>query len=151
MHFRIGSMAIPYLTTLLLQLRDEGRVRLDDRLSEWFPALPNADRITLRMLANNTSGYRHYIQGNPVFVDALYADVFRQWKPNELLSYALARPLACDPGTCFNYSHANFVLLSKVLRKVTGKLTARLMRERILAPLGHRSSRKSSTQLRRAT
>ena len=63
MHFRIGSVAIPYLITLLLQLQDDGKLSLDDRVSKWFPALPNADGVTLRMLANSTSGYPDWIQG----------------------------------------------------------------------------------------
>ncbi len=140
MHFRIGSVAIAYLTTLLLQLQDEGRLSLDDRLAEWFPRFPNANRITLEMLANNTSGYPDYIQGNPIFVEDLHADVFRQWSPNELLDYAFQRPLACEPGACFNYAHTNYVILSKVLTEVTGKPVRQLMRRRILRPLGLRDT-----------
>jgi D-alanyl-D-alanine carboxypeptidase len=144
MHFRIGAMAIPSLITILLQLRDEDRLSLGDRLSTWFPEFPNADRITLRMLANNTSGYRDYLQGNPMFEEALYADVFRQWRPGELLDYTFARPAACDPGSCFDYSHANFVILGEVLHEVTGKPVAKLMRNRILRPLGLRNTHVSS-------
>lgn len=143
MHFRIGSMAIPYLTNLLLQLQDKGRLSLDDKLSRWLPDLnlPNADQVTLKMLANNTSGYPDWIQGNEVFVEDLFDNVFRQWRPNELLAYAFDRPLACEPGACFNYAHTNYAILSKVLRAVTGKPVRRLMRKRIFRPLGLRSTK----------
>lgn len=57
MHFRIGSIAIPYVIDVLLQLQDAGRLSLDDPLSKWLPKLLNADRVRLRMLANSTSGY----------------------------------------------------------------------------------------------
>ena len=67
MHFRPGSMAIPMLTTLLLRLQDRDRLDLDDKLSRWYPTYPNADRVTLRMLASSTSGYPDYIQGNLPF------------------------------------------------------------------------------------
>jgi hypothetical protein len=40
--------------------------------------------------------------GNQAFVDAFYADVFRQWTPDELIAVALERSLACQPGACFN-------------------------------------------------
>src|SRR5262249_3049052 len=83
MHFRIGSIAIPYVIDLLLQLQDKGRLSLDDPVSKWLPNLPNADRVTLRMLANSTSGYADWIQENPDFVKALFADVFRQWQTSE--------------------------------------------------------------------
>lgn len=136
MRFRIGSMAIPYLTTILLQLQDRGRLSLDDKLSQWFPNLPEADQITLRMLASSTSGYYDFAQGNPVFLSEFANNVFKQWTPAELLQLAFARGFACDPGTCFNYSHANFIILGKVITKVTGKPLATLMRKRIFKPLG---------------
>ncbi len=141
MHFRIGSMAIPYLIDLLLQLQDRGQLSLDDPVSNWFPDLPNADRVTLRMMANDTSGYRDWIQGNPAFVDALFADPFRQWKTQELLDVAFARGLACEPGACFNYAHTNYAILAKVVAAVTGKSTQKLMYRRVLNPLGLRQTR----------
>lgn len=140
MHFRIGSMAIPYLVTLLLQLQDEGRLSLDDKLSTYLPSLPDAGRITLRMLANNTSGYPDWIQGNPEFQDQLLAGVFRQWTPQELLAIAFAQPPACEPGACFHYAHTNFAVLSEVISKVTGRSISDLMHERVFRPLGLRAT-----------
>jgi CubicO group peptidase (beta-lactamase class C family) len=136
MKFRPGSMAIPLLTTLALQLQDQGRLSLDDTLSKWYPQYPNADRVTLRMLASATSGYPDYIQGNPPFQAAQLAQVFRQWTDDELLDYAFAQPTVCDPGACFHYAHTNFVLLGRVIEQVTGKSVAELMQQRFLGPLG---------------
>ena len=64
MHFRNGNVAIAYLTTILLRLQDRGRLSADDKLSNWFPGLPAANRITLRMLANSTSGYSDYVRSD---------------------------------------------------------------------------------------
>ncbi len=144
MQFRIGSIAIPYLITLLLQLQDEGRLSLDDPVSSWLPNLPNADRVTLRMLANNTSGYPDWAQGNPAFIDAFNADVFRQWRTNELLDIAFAQPLACDPGSCFHYAHTNFVIISRVLQRETGRSAATMLKRRVLRPLGLNETRISA-------
>jgi len=47
MHFRNGAVAISYVSTLLLKLVDEKKLSLDDRLSKWLPAFPNAGRVTL--------------------------------------------------------------------------------------------------------
>jgi len=68
MNFRIGSIAIPYVVDLVLQLQDQGRLSLDDPVSKWLPGLPNARGVTLRMLASATSGYPDWIQENPAFV-----------------------------------------------------------------------------------
>lgn len=144
MHFRIGSIAIPYLIDLVLQLQDQGRLSLDDPVSKWFPHLPNANRVTLRMLASVTSGYPDWIQENPAFINTLYANPFRQWTTQELLNTALARPLICDPGTCFHYAHTNFIILARVVQKITGRSLQTLLRRRVLAPLGLRHTQISS-------
>jgi D-alanyl-D-alanine carboxypeptidase len=149
MRFRMGSETIPYLTTILLQLQQEGRLSLDDPLSKYLPdsGVPNADRVTLRMLGHSISGYPDWIQGNPSFNDLLLANPFRLWNDSELLSAAFAQPLICDPGACFRYAHTNFLLLGQVLTAVTGKPYAALVRERILRPLGLRHTKITRTAL----
>ncbi len=142
MHFRNGSIAIAYLTTLLLQLVDQRRVRLDDQLSTWLPSLPHAESITLRMLAENRSGYADYV---PLIAKAVDADPFRAWSQQELLQPALAKPLQNPPGKGFTYAHTNFVILGMVLQKIMGKPVATLMKEQILAPLGLQETESSST------
>jgi CubicO group peptidase (beta-lactamase class C family) len=136
MKFRPGSMAIPMLTTLVLQLQEQGRLSLDDTLSTWFPKYPNAGKVTLRMLASVTSGYPDYIQENPPFQAAQLADVFRHWTDDELLQYAFAQSIVCRPGACFHYAHTNFILLGRVVERVTGKSIAELLQQRFLGPLG---------------
>jgi CubicO group peptidase (beta-lactamase class C family) len=140
MYFRIGSMAIPHLITVLLQLQDEGVLSLDDKLAKYRPGLPEANRITLRMLADNTSGYQDWIQNNPPFVDALLGAPFKQWTVSELLATAFARGPACDPGACFNYAHTNYAVLAQVIGVVTGRSVQSLIRERVFKPLGLRQT-----------
>ena len=64
MHFRNGAVAISYVSTLLLRLVDQKVVTLDDPLATWMPDLPDADQVTLHMLANLTAGYPDFVQ-NP--------------------------------------------------------------------------------------
>jgi CubicO group peptidase (beta-lactamase class C family) len=136
MYFRIGSMAIPYLIDLLLQLEDEGKLSLNDKLSKYRPNFPEADEVTLRMLANVTSGYPDWIQGNEPFQKLLLENPFRQWTSNELLHWAFTLPIPCAPGTCFHYAHTNFAILSQVIAQVTGEPVSKLIRDRVLGPLG---------------
>jgi CubicO group peptidase (beta-lactamase class C family) len=135
MNFRIGAVAIPYVVDLLLQLQDRGDLSLDDPVGKWLPNLPNADRVTLRMLASSTSGYPDWIQGNPQFQEELLADVFRRWTTPELLGAAFDQPLICGPGECFHYAHTNFAILGKVIHQVTGRPVEQLLRRRVLKPL----------------
>jgi D-alanyl-D-alanine carboxypeptidase len=136
MYFRIGSIAIPYLIDLLLQLQDEGKLSLDDKLAKYRPNFPEANEVTLRMLANVTSGYPDWVQHNEPFQKLLFENPFRQFTSDELLHWAFTQPLACAPGTCFHYAHTNFAILSQVIAKVTGEPISKLIRERVLDPLG---------------
>jgi CubicO group peptidase (beta-lactamase class C family) len=144
MHFRIGNIAVAYLTTLLLQLVDQRTVRLDDRLSTWLPSLPHSESITLRMLGESRSGYADY-ETNPAFQKALLADPFQAWSQQELIQIGTSQPLLYQPGTSFNYAHVNFVILGMALQQITGKPVATLMQERILTPLGLHETDNSST------
>lgn len=136
MHFRNGAVAISYVSTLLLRLVDEGKVRLDDKISTWLPDVPHSDRVTLGQLAQMTSGYVDYVIGNTAMNDALYANPFRQWSTDELLAFAVNRPLLYEPGTNWNYAHTNYVLLGLALEKATGESMPKLLSEKVLQPLG---------------
>ncbi|MFE3556802.1 serine hydrolase domain-containing protein [Streptomyces sp. NPDC059193] len=135
MHFRSGSVAIAYMTTVLLQLADEGRASLDDPLSRWLPDAPHAEEITLRQLGSSTSGLHDYVT-DPKFLAELEAAPFRHWTPAEVIGIAAAHPLWYEPGTGFSYSHANFQLLGAALEKISGVSLERLLEERVMEPLG---------------
>jgi CubicO group peptidase (beta-lactamase class C family) len=135
MSWRPGSMAIPMLTSIALQLQEQGKLSLDDTLSKWYPEYPNADKVTLRMMSSVSSGYPDFIQENPPFQAAQLAEPFRHWTDDELLQYAFAQPIVCDPGTCFHYAHTNFILLGNVIQKVTGKSVTELIQSTFLDPL----------------
>ncbi|HVX33990.1 MAG TPA: serine hydrolase domain-containing protein [Solirubrobacterales bacterium] len=136
MYWRMGSIAIPYLIDLLLQLQDEGKLSLDEPLANYRPNFPESKEVTLRMLASVTSGYPDFIQENEPFQNLLFEDPFRQWTPDELIHWAFTLPPACKPLTCFHYAHTNFAILSQVISQVTGKSISRLIRERVFEPLG---------------
>lgn len=135
MFFRNGAVAISYVATLLLKLVDEKKVGLDDKLSKWLPDIPSSDRVTLRQLAQMTSGYPDYALGNAEFDAARAADPFRQWTPQELLDYAVHKPLLYEPGTNWNYTHTNYLLLGLALEKATGAAMSKLLQDKVLEPL----------------
>jgi CubicO group peptidase (beta-lactamase class C family) len=144
MHFRNGAVAFTYMATLLLQLVDQGVVRLDDPLATWLPDLPDADRVTLRMLVNMTAGYPDYVQ-NAQFLKDIYEHPFQQWTPQQLIAIGLSTPRVFAPGTNWDYSHTNYMILGRALERITGKPLATLMRDNIFAPLGLNNTAGSST------
>ncbi|MEU5278241.1 serine hydrolase domain-containing protein [Streptomyces asoensis] len=145
-HFRTGSVGIAFMGTVLLQLVQEHKARLDDPVSRWLPDLPHGDQITLRMLGDSTSGLHDYVT-DPLFLKKLYADPWQHWTPEEVVGISLSHPLWYRPGTNWSYSHANFVLLGRALEKISGTPLDRLLRERVMNPLGLRNTRSNDTAL----
>jgi CubicO group peptidase (beta-lactamase class C family) len=144
MHFRNGSVAFSYLTTLLMEYVDQHKVSLNDKVARWLPKLPEANQVTLKMLANMTSGYPDYVT-DPKFIAEFYQNPFQQFTDSELLAIAFSRPVSFRPGTNWGYAHTNMVILGQVLALVGGKPLATLLRQNVLTPLGLTSTTASQT------
>ncbi|MEF2979128.1 serine hydrolase domain-containing protein [Subtercola sp. YIM 133946] len=131
---RVGSITKPFTATLLLQLVADGDVSLDDPISTYVDGVPNGDHVTLRMLADMTSGLASYTL-DPAWQATFFAQPEKVWSPDELLAIGLALPPLFEPGTSFNYSNTNTVLLGKVIEKVTGQPYQDVLQQKILTPL----------------
>ncbi len=134
MHFRNGAMAFTYMATTLLELVDRKKVRLDDKLARFFPSLPYANRITLRNLANMTSGYADYVY-QPEVLHGVNLYPFRHWTSDELTLIGVRKPMAFEPGTNWGYSHTNYVVLGRVIEKITGMPLAQALQTYIMGPM----------------
>lgn len=132
---RVGQPMESMLTTILLQLDDEGVLGLDDPVDEYVPELPNGELITPRMLANSTSGTPDYIP-NPNFEATLEANPFAQWTYRELLDFATEAEPLFAPGESWSYSHTDIATLGTVIEETTGEELPDLFAERIFAPVG---------------
>ena len=118
LHMRIGSLTKTFVTTAILQLADKGKLSLDDPISKYIPGVPNGDAITVRQLAAMRSGLYNYTDE---VVPALASQPQRQWTPRELLDISFRHPPLFQPGTEFDYSNTNTVLLGLVVEKVSGQ------------------------------
>lgn len=134
MNFRIGAVTISYMSTLLLQLVDQGKVSIDDQLSKWLPNCPHANEITLRMLLNSSTGYPDYVYDETFEKDFL-ANVFAKLSMQKYINLMTSKPLLFQPGKGWGYSHTNFVLLGQVLEKITGKSMPELLKNNIFSKL----------------
>ncbi|WP_405537218.1 beta-lactamase family protein [Streptomyces sp. NBC_00075] len=135
---RIGSETKTFTVTALLELVDDHRIRLDDPISRYVRGVPNGGRITLRHLAEMRSGLFPYTS-DPDFVQDLLSDPQRSFTPREVLAYGFKHKNTFAPGTEFQYSNTNLVLLGLVIEKVSGQRLADVIDKRVLRPshLGH--------------
>jgi len=144
MHFRNGAVAFEYLATLLLEFVDEHKVALNDTIQRWMPTLPEAGKVTLKMLANQTSGYPDY-ETDPAWEAAFNADPFHIWTFDERLKYAFSRSVQFAPGTNWSYSHTNFMILGQILSEIGHQPLATLLQEKVLGPMGLTSTTSTET------
>jgi D-alanyl-D-alanine carboxypeptidase len=135
MYHRAGSVTKTFTATLLLQAEAKGLLSLDDTIDKYIKGVPNGDEITLRQLATMTSGIATYSETKKFDGDP-GADPYRVWKPEELVKIGIEDSPLFDPGTQFDYSNTNYVLLGLVLEQVTGKPIGELYRRWIIEPLG---------------
>jgi D-alanyl-D-alanine carboxypeptidase len=137
---RVGSLTKTFVSTVVLQLVAEGRLRLSDGVARWLPGLvPGGGAITLRELLQHTSGIFDYTN-DPGFLPAVAADPARVWRPRELVRIAVAHPPLFPPGTSFAYSNTDYILLGLVTEAATGQPLERELRDRIFTPLGLRDT-----------
>ena len=132
--FRVASVTKMFVATVLLQLAQEDRLRLDDTLSRYVPSFPGGDRITLRHLLNHTSGVPDFELADG-FGKGLLADRQRRWRTDEILALVTGVRSDFAPGTRYSYSNTGYVLLGEVIRAVTGSTWDTEVRRRIIGPL----------------
>lgn len=131
--FNVASITKPFIAAVIMQLAEEGRLSLDDRLSEWLVGFPHGDRITIRQLLNHTSGVRDYFADDAALIPALLADPERRWTPADVLEYVGAP--YWQPGGGWRYSNTNYLLLGLVIQRATGGSVGEELRARFLDPL----------------
>ncbi|MFH8789193.1 serine hydrolase domain-containing protein [Streptomyces roseoverticillatus] len=137
LHMRIGSETKTFTVTALLELVDDGKVKLDDPVGRYIKGVPNGHRITLRDLADMRSGLFNYSE-DAGFSKALTSDPYRPFPPQELLGYSFKHPVQFQPGEKFEYSNTNLILLGLVVEKAGGRPLDKFIRERVLKPAGLR-------------
>ena len=134
-HFRIGSTTKTMVGAVVLQLAQEGRLRLDDPVSTYLSGVPDGDTITIEQLLNMRSGLPSYTNTSEVGA-TLDRDPTRVWTPAELLAAAFEHPPHSAPGTAFYYSNTNTVLAGLIVEKLDGRPLAQSLHDRLFAPLG---------------
>ncbi|WP_218009862.1 serine hydrolase domain-containing protein [Actinomadura kijaniata] len=134
MRQRVGSITKTFTAAAIMQQVERGRIRLDAPIGDYLPTLVPGERgrkITVRMLLNHTSGLPEYLPyAFPSLRDfpapsasgrSLDDNRFRRFSPAELIGMGLDAPAASRPGSVPGvYSNTNYLLLGRLLERVTG-------------------------------
>jgi CubicO group peptidase (beta-lactamase class C family) len=136
--FRLGSITKQFTSMLIMQLVQEGKLRLDEKVSEILPNYPKEQgkKITIHNLLTHTSGIPNYTSF-PSYPTDVMKNTF---SPTELVMLFENKPLEFEPGSKFSYSNSGYILLGYIIEKVTGKPYEDVLKEKIFNPLGMTNS-----------
>ncbi len=130
--FKIASINKLYVAVAITKLVNNKHLSLDNTLSDYFPELvgriENADKISLRMMVQHRSGI-------PNYTDTPNYWTYPSKSYQEALELILDLPANFQPDSDYEYSNTNYLLLSKLIEKVTGKEKFQYIKEEILIPL----------------
>ncbi|MDQ3022660.1 MAG: beta-lactamase family protein [Bacteroidota bacterium] len=131
---RIGSITKTFVTTVILQLVDEGKLSIDDKLSKFYPQVPNSDSITLRQVMDMTSGIPDYLNYPLLDSSFTYARL-NKFTPQEILDATISLKPDFPPGKGWKYSNGNYNILGMIVEKITGNKVEDEINTRIIKPL----------------
>ena len=128
--YRIGSITKMFTAVIIFQLIEEKKISLDDKLDKYFPALPNAAKISIGNLLNHHSGLHNFTD------DSLFFSYNQKTKTQKgMLDIIAASPTDFEPGAKGEYSNTNFVLLGYIAENITKKTYSQLVKKRIASKL----------------
>jgi D-alanyl-D-alanine carboxypeptidase len=140
--FRIGSSTKTFVATVILQLVAEGKLSLSDTVAHWLPGVVSGNgndggTITIRELLQHTSGLYDYINDLPELTSTagFEANRYTTYTPAQLVAIAMQHAPDFAPGTNWEYSNTNYVLLGMVINKATGHTWQDEVTTRIIKPL----------------
>lgn len=133
------SVSKTFTAVAVLRLLEKGLLKLDDPIAQHLPAsianrLTEANQVTVRMLLNQTSGYKEFHDDLKRLSDLLNRPTQR-WSREELLEYVIDKPLYFEPGSDWAYANTNYLLLTYVLEEASGKDHAQVIKEEIIDAL----------------
>jgi CubicO group peptidase (beta-lactamase class C family) len=137
MRFRIASISKPFTAMIILQLIDEGFIKLNGKITDYIPDYnrKNGDKITIEQLLTHTSGI---LQNLDPEKEAIQERLYHSLR--DMVHYAEESDLYFEPGTGFHYSNLAYNLLACIAERVTNKPFDRLLTERIFEPLGMKNT-----------
>jgi CubicO group peptidase (beta-lactamase class C family) len=143
--YQLASASKLFAATAIMTLVEEGRLSLDEKASEVLPNLPPAWRaITVRHLLSHTAGTPNYFE-LPRW-GPLGREAQAKLSADEAIEIAAEAPLAFSPGEQFSYNQTGYVMLGRIIEKLTGKSYPQFLRERFFQPLGMTASSFGNSQ-----
>src|SRR6185503_14841310 len=136
--FRLGSITKQFTATVILQLVEQGKIKLDGKLSDYLPEYRKdvGDKVTIHHLLTHTSGIPSYTS-QPGFAENVSRNPY---KVDEFVKKYASGNLEFEPGSKFLYNNSGYFLLGAIIEHVTGKPYEQVLKQNIFDPLGMKNT-----------
>lgn len=136
--FRLASVSKQFTATLIMQLVEKGKIKLDGNLSDYLPYYRKdiGEKITISQILSHTAGIGNYTDVS----DFMQNQVKNKFEPKDFVLKFCSNDLVFEPGTDWAYSNSGYFILGAVIEEVTGKTYEDNLQENIFTPLGMSNS-----------
>ena len=136
--FRLGSITKQFTATVILQLVEQGKIKLDGKLSDYLPDYRKdvGNKVTIHNLLTHTSGIPSYTS-QPGFFENVSRNPY---KVDEFVKKYASGDLEFEPGSKFVYDNSGYFLLGAIIERVTGKPYEQVLQENIFNPVGMKNT-----------
>ncbi|WP_405206938.1 serine hydrolase domain-containing protein [Aquimarina sp. LLG6339-5] len=129
--YRIGSITKTFTATIIMQLIEENKLKLETLLSDYFPELSNAHKITIANMLRHQSGLFNLTEDEDFMTWMIVPNTRKQ-----MVDRLLKKEASFQPGEKTAYSNTNYLLLSYIAEEIEGKTYSEILQSRIIDPLG---------------
>ena len=136
--FRLGSITKQFTATLILQLVEQGKIKLDAKLTDYLPDYrkDTGEKVTIHNLLSHTSGIPNYTAQRGFLENASR----NPYSVDDFIKKYASGDLEFEPGSKFVYDNSGYFLLGAIIEKVTGKPYEQVLKENIFDPVGMKNS-----------
>src|SRR5688572_29529175 len=136
--FRLGSITKQFTAMLTLQLVEQGKIKLDGKVSDYLPDYRKdiGEKVTVHHLLTHTSGIPSYTS-QPGFFENVSRNPY---KVGEFVKQYASGNFDFEPGSKYSYNNSGYFLLGAIIEQVTGKSYEQVLKENILDPAGMKNT-----------
>lgn len=137
--YKVASITKAFTSALILQLHEEGKLDLNKTILTYLPdyAGEGADKVTIHQLLNHTSGIANFdtVKDAETAIKSGIPTYQTPYTSDQLLAKFCSGKLVNAPGKVFDYNNADYIILGKIIERLSGKTYEQVLREKILQPL----------------
>lgn len=137
--FQIGSMTKQFTAVAIMMLEEQGKLNVNDAISNYIPDYPNGSNITIHHLLTHTSGIKDFTK-----MKSIMSIAKKDMAPKELVDFFKDEPVDFKPGEKFDYNNSGYVVLGYIIEIVTNDTYENFVEQNIFEKLGMNNSRYAS-------